>query len=314
MSGSLPTIGIVILNWNGWTDTIDCLEALKNIEYPNCKIYVVDNASSDDSIKELCNWDPNILLICNDRNLGWSGGNNVGIEAALESGAEHIWLLNNDAIPTPDSLLHLVNAATMAENVAAVGSLIISAKNPEWAEFAGYIRDPRTNHPRQIMDHRANIQPATGAEEVEAVKGCSMLLTNSAIKKIGLLSEEYFLNYEETDWCLRARKAGLINILSKDSVVSHKGAKSFKGTNTPMYRYFMCRNRLLFSKRNLGTRETRFAWQNIQWELRQCLFENKQNFRQRLFSFLSVLLGVHNHLTQRYGDCPKIIRWFDRNF
>jgi GT2 family glycosyltransferase len=312
-----PKVGIVLLNWNGWRDTIDCLESLTQLNYPNFTTYVVDNASSDGSENHLRAWDPALTVIQSGSNLGWAGGCNVGIRAALNTGCTHIYLLNNDAMVRPDTLSRLVDAAAAPE-AAAVGSLVVSATDPGWVEFAGTVMDARTHHPRQISCKLAELPTPHQVSATIAVKGCSMLLTGHALKKIGLLAEDYFLNYDETDWCFRAREAGMTNYYVPTSIVAHKGAASFSGTYNPLYRYFVTRNRLLFARRHLDARGRFFAWRISLWEIRHALTAAKDSrpasLRHRLLLASSVLLAIRDHCLGRYGDCPSIVRHFARSY
>jgi len=316
--GHRPKIGIVLLNWNGWRDTIECLESLRFLDYPDFDVYVVDNASSDGSESHLRNWDAALNVIQSGGNLGWAGGCNVGIRAALAGGCEHIYLLNNDAMVRSDTLSRLVDAAN-APQAAALGSIVVSASNANWAEFAGTVMDDRTHHPLQIscrLDEIAESSKETSA--TLSVKGCSMLLTGPALRKIGLLDEDYFLNYDETDWCFRARNAGMINYYVPASIIDHKGAVSFKGTGNPIYRYFITRNRLLFACRHLDTRGRFFAWRGALWELRHALMlpqeAGRSSLRHRLLLVFGVMLAIRDYCLGRFGDCPPAVRKFARSY
>ncbi len=316
--GQLPKVGIVLLNWNGWGDTIECLESLKALTYPDFDVFVVDNASTDGSEDHLRAWDSALNVIQSGGNLGWAGGCNVGIRAALASGCEHVYLLNNDAMVRSDTLVRLVEAA-QALQAAALGSLVVSATDGNWAEFAGTIMDDRTHHPLQISCRLDEIVTASSEpSDTLAVKGCSMLLTGPALRKIGLLNEDYFLNYDETDWCFRARDAGMTNYYVSDSIIDHKGAVSFKGTNNPLYRYFITRNRLLFARRHLDARGRFFAWRGALWELRYALMlpqeAGRSSWRHRLLLLSSVMLAIRDYCLGWFGDCPPVVRKFARNY
>lgn len=305
-----PKVGIIVLNWNGWLDTIECLASLSSLTYGNYQIYVVDNASTDGSETHLRDWHPGLRILQSGANLGWSGGNNVGIRTALADGCEHILLLNNDATVRPDTLDQLVKAASLP-NAGALGSLILSADEPTVAEFAGTVIDPSNHFPRQISGPAGNVQPAPFASI--AVKGCSMLLTGTALGRVGLLADEYFLNYDETDWCYRATAAGLINYLVPSSIILHKGAIAFQGTATPLYRYFIVRNRLLFARRNLDPVGRRFAWRATLWEIKNALLLAEKP-RHRALLLLAVTLGLAHYCLGRLGDCPSLIRWAHRTY
>lgn len=109
-----PLVAVILLNWNGWRDTVQCVESLRHLDYPRVLVIVVDNASADDSVKRIRAAFPNVTLIENHENLGYAGGTNVGIRYALDHGAAMCWLLNNDTIAPPEALTPLVRAASEA--------------------------------------------------------------------------------------------------------------------------------------------------------------------------------------------------------
>lgn len=307
-----PRVGIVILNWNGWRDTIQAVTSTRALTYPDFHVYVVDNASSDGSEAELRAWDPTLTLIQSGGNLGWSGGNNVGIRAARQDGCRHVLLLNNDATIRPDALEPLVEAAR-DPRVGAAGSLIVADRDPGWVEFGGTYIEERTGHPRQRHGRLAEMTLPADPVPMAAVKGCSILLTDAGLNAVGLLDEVYFLNYDETDWCYRVTAAGLLNVLVCRSVVEHKGAVSFDGTEGPLYRYFVTRNRLVFARRHLDRTGRIAAWRTAFWEFRQALFADR-GWTQRRCLMIASLRAVADYWAGRLGDCPDSIRVLNRRF
>ncbi len=265
---SHPKVGIIVLNWNSWRETMDCVNSLQHLEYPNYAVYTVDNASSDGSEGRLRAWNPTLRIIQSGANLGWAGGNNTGIRIARADSCYHIYLLNSDTTVRPDTLTLLLEAAEHP-NAASVGSLVVSEADPNWVEFGGCYIDPRTRFPRQIHCMLNEMDRAAGPQPIVAVKGCSMLLTNAALDRVGLFSEDYFLNYDETDWCYRASALGMSHYFVPAAVVAHKGAVSFQGTDGPVYRYFIIRNRLLFASRHLRRTKQWFAWRAALAELKR---------------------------------------------
>jgi GT2 family glycosyltransferase len=135
-----------------------------------------------------------------------------------------------------------------------------------------------------------------------------MLLTATGLGRVGLLTEDYFLNFDETDWCYRANALGLHHFFVARATVEHKGAISFGGVEGPLYRYFTTRNRLVFARRHLDVRGRWYAWRSAFWELRQPPGAGVT----RLRSYLTVLLAVMDYCLGRLGDCPPLIRKFNR--
>ena len=305
--------GIVILNWNGWRDTIEAVSSTRGLTGAAFRVYVIDNASTDGSESHLRAWDPMLTILQSGDNLGWSGGNNVGIRAALADGCRHVLLLNNDAILRPDALTALVDAAESLPDAACVGSLIVDVREPGWVEFGGTYVEARTDMPRQIHGRVSDLNLPRAPHRTVAVKGCSMMLTANGLARVGLLTEDYFLNYDETDWCYRANAAGLANYLVATSVVEHKGAVSFGGTDGPLYRYFITRNRLVFARRHLGGKGQWHAWRSAFWDFRQALFARLPDatghrLKKRWLLATSVLLAVCDFCRGRLGDCPPAVR------
>ncbi len=316
-------IGIVVLNWNGWRDTIEAVGSTRALTYRNYRIYVVDNASTDGSEEQLRAWDPGLTVIQSGGNLGWSGGNNVGIRAALQDGCDHVLLLNNDATIRPDALTIMADALDKLPDAGALGALIVSSRDVDWIEYGGCDIDPRTGMPRQLYGDTANLRLPDMPVPAVVVKGCAMLLTAAGLARVGLLTEDYFLNFDEVDWCYRANAAGLRHYLVPRSVVEHKGAASFEGTEGPLYCYFITRNRLVFARRHLDRRGRWFAWRSALWEFRRAFggagakpmrTASGRVSRIRLPMALTVLIAVWDYCRGRLGDCPGMIRTMNRRF
>jgi len=298
----------VILNWNGWRDTMDAVTSVWALTGPAPRIYVVDNASTDGSEARLRAWAPDLTIIQSGGNLGWAGGNNAGISAARRDGCAHVLLLNNDAMIRPDALTVLAGAAERHPDAASIGALIVSAADPESVEFAGAAMDPRSAMPKphDIIYSELGLLP--DLVPTIAVKGCAMLLTATGLSQVGLLTEDYFLNYDETDWCFRANALGLVHYMALRAVVEHKGAVSFAGFDGPLYRYFITRNRLVFAHRHLSFRGRWFAWRAAFWQLRQPPGPGVTWFQ----SWWVVLMAILDYGRGRLGDCPPRVRVFNR--
>ncbi len=126
-----PVVYVILLNWHGWRDTIVCLDSMAKIDYQNAHTLVVDNGSTDDSVARIHDAHPEVSIIETGRNLGFSGGCNVGVRRALEEGADYIWLLNNDTTVDPQALSAMVSLAEADPMVGAVGSVLYYLDNPK---------------------------------------------------------------------------------------------------------------------------------------------------------------------------------------
>lgn len=240
---------IVVLNWNGLGDTKECVYSLQKNIYCNFEIIIVDNGSSDNSAQELIKEFPNIKLIENGDNLGFSGGNNVGIDYSLKHGADYILLLNNDTIVENDFLSELVKAGESDGEIGLLGSKICYHKEPRMIWFAGGKIDWMKIKGTHIGLDRPDDGKYDTGKEVDYLTGCCLLVKRSVFEKIGKLSEDYFLYYEDTDFCLRAKNAGFECVYVPKSKIYHKVSRSTK-PGSPSYIYYHTRNGLMLAKRN----------------------------------------------------------------
>ncbi|MBI3671348.1 glycosyltransferase family 2 protein [Candidatus Azambacteria bacterium] len=249
-----PSVAIILLNWNGDEDTIECIKSVSKINYKNYKIFVVDNNSEKKSLEALRPFCVGgVELIENKENLGFSGGNNVGIEKALKNGFDYILLLNNDTTVEPDFLDELVKVAESDEKIGAVGSKIYFYFEPDrnkiWyggGKFSWFGGGEHMQYGHIDADYPNDTKP----REVDYITGCVFLIKSDIVKKIGVLPEEYFMYYEDVDWSLSVRKAGYKTMYSPKAVVYHKVTRSIKKIGSPRILYYHMRNALLLSKRH----------------------------------------------------------------
>ena len=225
-----PRVNCIVVNWNGWRDTLECQNALKKCTYPSLSLIVVDNGSTDDSVAQIRAAFPGVLLLESGRNLGFAGGNNIGIRHGLGQ-ADYVWLLNNDTKPAPDALSALVAKANTDEQIGAVASICYYADSPSnvqvWAGarvnlWFGYCR---------------NATEPQKDEWFDALYGASMLIRRAPLEDVGLLDQGFFLYCEETEFCLRLRKNGWRLAAAPDSMVLHKAGAS-SGMSALRDRYF----------------------------------------------------------------------------
>lgn len=273
MSRSSPTPGVyvVLVNWNGWADTVECLESVFRLRYPSYRVFVCDNASQDQSLERISAWAEGRLavptaegsalrrlssppvrkpvtyalhqraeaergprvadavrleLVATGSNLGFAGGNNVALRCALaRDDFEYAWLLNNDTVVEPDALDHLVGRMSESPKAGLCGSKLLEYEPPHAVQALGGATYNRwLGSARQIHSEHSG-----RAEAVESrmayVVGASMLVSKAFLRDVGLMSEDYFLFFEELDWVARARgRYGLA--YAPGSVVYHKAGRS----------------------------------------------------------------------------------------
>lgn len=226
-----PSVACIVLNWNGWQDTVECLDALKESTYPYLTVVIVDNGSTNDSVARIRAAHPNILLLETGANLGFAAGNNVGIRYALMHGAEYVWLLNNDTKPASDALSELLAKALTDSGIGAVASVCYYADSPSTVEAWAGAR------PNLWIGYGRNTTKPQTDDWFYSLNGTSMLIARTALEDAGLLDEGFFLYWEDTEFCLRLRKRGWRLAAAPNSRVLHKVNASTGGNRLVLDRY-----------------------------------------------------------------------------
>lgn len=247
-----PKVAIVVLNYNGTVDTLECLRSLARCTYANSMTIVVDNASRDgDALARAVQSEfPSVHFLPQSDNTGFSGGNNAGIHHALEQGSEHVILLNNDTTVDPDFITRMIAVAQSDEHIGVIGSKIYFHKEPNriWFNGADFSWTDGGKHfqygENDAAPHEQAVIPTA------FITGCTMLITKKVIEKIGLLEEAFFMYYEDIDYCLRAQQAGFALRIAQGAHVWHKVSRSSAGMGASRVHYYHIRNALLLTSRN----------------------------------------------------------------
>ncbi len=307
-----PHVALIILNWNNAPDTLACLDSVSRLDYPNYHVLAVDNGSTDDSVACIRAAYPGIELLETGENLGYAGGNNVGIRHALVREAEYLCILNNDVVVAPDFLPPLLSALRDGPQVGVATPLVAEMREPERVWALGSQVDWRTGTVRRLHaggSVQALRQSAPFA--VDAAAGAAMLVRNDVFQRVGFMDESFYLYYEETDWCLRVQRAGYRIVAVPASVVWHKVSATL-GDTSPVIDYYMLRNQLRFISRHWrGGSRLRILGQTI---LRQLLavaaYTVKPHGGRRLPHRTARLLALRDALLGRWGkmgaDVAKI--------
>ncbi|HBF34618.1 TPA: hypothetical protein DDW35_08635, partial [Candidatus Sumerlaeota bacterium] len=239
-----PLVYAIVLNWNGEKDTIETLESLARLEIPEgvrFETLVVDNASRAESVAAIRAAFPQIEILQTGANLGYAGGNNVGIQLAQERGADWLLVLNNDIVADPPMLRQLLDAANADPALAILGPRVYRYEAPEQLFYTGWVIDwakylfyrvPANPTPPPILD-------------VAWVQGCALMVRADFVRAHGAFDERYHLYCEDADWCVRAQRAGFRTVEITEARLWHKGYAS-SGKNSPLKTYYGLRNRLLF--------------------------------------------------------------------
>jgi GT2 family glycosyltransferase len=213
---SAKRVFVLVLNWNNWMCTLDCLASLGHLDYENCKVIVIDNGSTDASVEQIGKRFPDVEIIQLAENVGFAGGNNEGIRVALGGGADYVWLLNNDTIVDRKALRAMVDRAEQDPKIGAVGSAIYSIEDRQQLQAwgGGYVNF-------WLGRSRHFLSPVPD-EKIEFLTGASLLLRRSVLESVGLLDEGFFLYWEDADYCAHLRRTGWRLAVAGDSKVWHK--------------------------------------------------------------------------------------------
>ena len=299
----MSRVYILLVNWNGWADTVECLESLFRLDYPDFRVIVCDNGSSDGSLEQIKSWAegklpehpggsselchlisppvikplswielarvsaeaggdleklPPLILVRNEENLGFAGGNNVGLRFVLSRGdGDFVWLLNNDTVVPPGALKAMVERLGNRPSGGICGSSILNYRRPLRIDALGGAYYCRW---LGLAWHLGRFRPFVGRfavgtieRHMDYVVGASMLVSKRFLHDIGLLDESYFLYYEELDWATRS-KGRFELVYAPDSVVYHKiggtiGTSSSPGGKSLLSDYYTLRNRLRFTRK-----------------------------------------------------------------
>ena len=253
-------VSIIILNWNGVEDTAECLQSLKKITYPNYEIIVVDNGSKGNDAGVLEERYGNYAhVIRNDRNYGYTGGNNIGIRYVLDkSSPEYLLILNNDTIAAPDFLDQMVKMAEGDDSIGIAGPKVYYHRLPNRIQSAGARVNMRTGQASLIGVKEVDTGQYDKQREVDYVSGCCLLMKREVIQKAGLFDESYFCYWDETDYCFRAREAGYKVVYVPGAKIWHKAPLKLtvrdknptSGKASGLSYYFMARNNFKFMRKH----------------------------------------------------------------
>lgn len=259
----MKKIFVVILNFNGWEDTIKCLKSLAKIKSSKeftVEILVIDNASKNESVEKIRAAIPDVNMIENPINTGFSGGCNEGMRYALDNGADYVLLLNNDTVVDSNFIEEMYKASKPAE-IGGVVPKIYFEKGNEYHKDKYKDKDLGKIiwYAGGIMDWKNLIGHNRGVDEVdegqfdtegitELATGCCFLIKAEILKQVGVFDDKYFLYYEDADLCERIKKAGYKIMYQPKAIIWHKNAGS-SGSGSVLQDYYITRNRLLFGMR-----------------------------------------------------------------
>ncbi|MEM2507350.1 MAG: glycosyltransferase family 2 protein [Nitrososphaeria archaeon] len=332
-----PRVSIVILNWNRWKDTIECLESVYKIDYSNYDVIIIDNGSRDHSIENIKDYAggkiridskffkycvdnkpiivfevydkmesfpkelyeklsiaSRLIIFANKKNYGFAGGSNIGIKFALHVlNPEYILLLNNDVVVDKGLLKELVKVAESDSRIGIVGPKIYYYDYEGRSDVISFIGEDIISWKgigRRYGCGEVDRGQWDKPMEPDKIEGSCMLIRGEVFKKVGFFDERYFCYYEETDLCMRAKKAGFKLMYCPTAKVWHKIGSSAGGHLSPIRTYYATRNRILFIKKffphELWKHTLYVVFNELPFTLIRCLF------RKNLEALRHYLIGL----------------------
>ncbi len=255
-----PLVGVVVLTWNGCQDTVACLRSLAVATGASLRVIVVDNGSADGTADVVRREFPDAELVRSEQNLGFAGGNNLGIERALELGVDFVLVLNNDTEVEPGAVAALVDEARHTPDAGALCAKLLYADPPDRIWFAGADFDPRRGYNGRQRGYGDADGPAFAAvAETDRACGAAMLVPRSVLERVGAFDPDLFLYSEDTEWSLRARAAGYRLLVVPAARIRHRVSVAAGGESSPTTLYYGLRNTLVVCERHapLGPIATR---------------------------------------------------------
>lgn len=291
----LSRLMVVVLHWKWVKDTLECLASLTTSSFPLAKVILVDNASQDAIKEQVQAGFPEVTILQNQQNCGYAGGNNTGINLALQENADLVLIVNNDVVLAADTIEQMVRGME-DKTIAAVGCKVRIYEDPQRLWAAGNVF-ARGRYPR---DDGSYDQP----KDINYAVGCCILLRASVLREVGLFDPLFFLVHEEREWCYRAWAAGYRCRYAPLAVVRHKMGGAFTNQFSPAYHYYYVRNELLLRSRYESSfREKSKALRALQTLYREVRFILHIG-RHKARRLGGALWGARDFLGDRFGENP----------
>ena len=284
-------LSLIILNWNAAKDTIRCVQPITQWEQVQTRIWVVDNASGDGSLAQIEAALPTVRITRSQNNLGFSGGTNLGIKAALKSRNAPILLLNNDAAIAEEDIIRLLNTLAEREDIGVVGPLLFDAEEEGRLISAGG-KNPVLHFQTRVKSHRKALQ------RVNNVSGTAVVIRPEVFRDAGFLDEEFFFSTEMADFCARARYYGWQSVINTQAKAYHTVSRSARYRNS-LYVYYIIRNRFLYIRKYYHYLP-RFSLEAF-WAMYSAALAIKLKSQGALPASKAVWLGLSDGLAGRFG-------------
>lgn len=252
IGGSEVSIGIVVLNWNGFEDTVECLESIGRVQQPGLGVLIVDNGSTDGSRERLEERFPEFSLVSTGENLGYAGGNNVGIRYWLDRGKDYIALVNNDVVVRSDFVAPLVAALRTDPRLGLAAPLILRKEEPTKVQSAGLDVRILLGLTHLTGANQVDEGQYDGVRTVEFLMGACLCVRRVVFEEVGMLDESFFMYSEEVEFVKRASRAGFRAAVVGHSKIWHK-SRTASNRVPGLVLYYGTRNNILM-RRSIASR------------------------------------------------------------
>jgi len=307
-----PRVGIIIVTFNHIQLTLECLDSLSRLDYPNLQIILVDNNSTDGTPATIRARYPAVQVVAQTENLGFAAGNNCGIQIALAQNCAYLVLLNNDTIVAPSLVREIIAAFESDARVGIVGPRVCYYDAPTKIWFGGgKIEWREAQVSRLLVDEEDT--PNDLAQSADYVAGAALGVKRAVIEKIGMLDPNFYFYFEEVDWCWRAQAGGYEIRLIPRCLVRHHVSATI-GVDSPATTYYMTRNAFLFFGKNFRGFQKWWAWSVIAFrELRVILAltlkpRNRPLRQLRDIRVLALRDALRGHWGQMTRDAERLCR------
>jgi len=304
-------IAIIILHWGDPKDTAELLQSLAKVREPAFKVFLIDQTLELDL--ELPDF---VELVRPSGNLGFAGGNNLGLKKAIDEDYDYALLLNNDTVVPPEFLAKLTAVLESQPKAAAVAPTILYSDPPDDVWFAGGTLSLRRGEawhhgviPSQLGQPGGHLKmdqiTATQPQLVSFLTGCCLLMRLDAMRQIGVLDDRYFVYWEDADWCARATRLGYELYWQPQAQITHK-VSSALGVNSPTYLYYIFRNNLLFVRKFVKWPWKLYAWsvliKKVAKEKLKILVRYRKNYGQY---FRLIVKAFWDNTRRHYGQLEE---------
>ncbi len=298
-----PFVISVILNTNRRDDTLECLASLVASDYGHHKAIVLDNASTDGSVEAIRSRFPQVEIVRLTDNLGYAGNNNVGIAHAMAQGADWVFVLNEDTVLAPDCLRRLVETGEGDPRIGVVGPMVYHHDEPDVIQSAGGALSRYWNSVhigQNVRDAGQYVQP----HDVDWISGCAIMVRRGVIDAVGVIDVRYFYFWEETEWCIRAGRAGWRIVQVPAARLWHKGVQRDYRPK-PTVTYYATRNRLLTLAKH---RAPLHVWLVVVLQIARTLtsWTVKPRWREMREHRAAMLRGATDFLRARWGGPVRL--------